>query len=234
MRRGLSVLTVVAASSLALALGAAAESPPPYDGLMSFPYIQGPDGPEEFSWAVKLDEEQELRAIDDTHAGVYYTGADEHPTFTITAALAHAADGANVPTTLAVTQPNVITLTVHHRAGNPAAGGAPFDYPVVAGMGYEGGFQQHTVVGPPPTEQATAPPVPDVCNVPHLSGMTVKAARRQLRRSHCTLGAVWGERSRGARVVKQFRKPGRELPAGTEVGVKLHSGSRKSGNELTP
>jgi len=212
---------VVVVCSLGLAVGAAAEPLPPFDGTMSFPNIQGPDGPEEFSWAVKLDEEQELRAIDDTHAGVYYTGPDEHLVFTITAGLAHAADGVNVPTTLTVTQPNVITLTVHHHAGNAAAGGAPFDYPVIAGAGWEGGFQQHTVVGPPPTEQATAPPVPDVCKVPHLSGLTLKASRRQLRRSHCTLGAVRGERSRGARVVKQFRRAGRELPAGTEVGVKL-------------
>jgi beta-lactam-binding protein with PASTA domain len=60
-----------------------------------------------------------------------------------------------------------------------------------------------------------------LCIVPDLSGRTLKAARRQLRRSHCKLGDVRGERSRGARVVRQFRKPGRELPAGTEVGVKL-------------
>lgn len=221
MRRGLSVLIGVVVFSVSVVPAVAEEPLPPFDGAMSFPNIQGPDGPEEFSWAVKLGEEQELRAIDGTHAGVYYTGPDEHLVFTITAGLAHAADGANVPTTLAVTQPNVITLTVHHRAGNPAAGGAPFDYPVIAGSGWEGGFQQHTVVGPPPTEQATPPTAPDLCNVPYLSSLTLKAARRQLRRSHCTLGRVRGERSRGARVVKQFRKPGRELPAGTEVGVKL-------------
>lgn len=221
MRRGLSVLVGTAVISLGLAVTAVAEPPPPYSGLMSFPAIQGSEDPEEFSWAVELGEEQELKAIDGTHAGVYYTDPEETIAFTITAQPAHAADGADVPTTLAVTQPNVITLTVHHRAGNPAASGAPFDYPVTAGAGWEGGFQQHTVVGPPPTEQATPPTVPDVCNVPYLSGLTLKAARRQLRRSHCTLGAVRGERSRGARVVKQFRKPGRELAAGTEVGVKL-------------
>jgi hypothetical protein len=221
MRRVVTVLMVVVVSSFGLAVGAAAEPLPPYDGLMSFPTIQGPDGPEEFSWAVKLGEEQELRAIDDTHAGVYYTGSEEHLVLTIAAGHAHAADGVNVPTTLAVTQPNVITLKVHHRAGNPAAGGAPFDYPVIAGSGWEGGFQQHTVVGPPPTEQETAPAAPVVCSVPYLSGLTLKASRRQLRRSHCKLGAVRGERSRRARVVKQFRKPGRELPAGTEVGIKL-------------
>lgn len=72
-----------------------------------------------------------------------------------------------------------------------------------------------------PTEQAMLPVPAPLCSVPYLSGMTLKASRRQLRRSHCKLGEVRGERSRDARVVRQFRKPGRELPAGTEVGVKL-------------
>jgi hypothetical protein len=215
-----SVVAMAVVSSFGLAATAVADSIPPYDGLMSFPDIQGPDGPEEFSWEVELGKEQELRAIDDTHAGVYYTDPEETLAFTITAQLAHAADGANVPTTLAVTQPNVIILTVHHRAGNPAAGGAPFDYPVVAGAGYEGGFQQHTVDMGPPTEQGTPPPVLR-CTVPALSGLTLRAARRQLRRSNCGLGAVRGERVRGARVVRQFRKAGRSLPVGTRVGVKL-------------
>jgi len=222
VKKVIGVIALVAAVfASASVVAASAEEPiPPFDGGMSFQAIQGPDGPEEFSWAVKLDEEQELRAIDDTHAGVYWVGT-ETLAVTITAVLAHAADGANVPTTLAVTQPNVITLTVHHRAGNPAAGGAPFDYPVTAGAGWEGGFQQYTVVMPPPTEQAIKPPVPVVCSVPYLSGLTLKATRRQLRRSHCKLGEVRGQRSRGARVVRQFRRPGRELSAGTEVGVKL-------------
>ncbi|HEU4462947.1 MAG TPA: hypothetical protein VFR75_10180 [Solirubrobacterales bacterium] len=186
---------------------------------MTFQSIQGPDGPEEFSWEVKFDPGDELREIDDTHAGVYWVGP-ETLVMTITAVEAHAADGANVPTTLAVTQPNVITLTVHHRAGNPAAGGAPFEYPVIAGSGWEGGIQQHLVVMPPATEQAPPPPVLR-CTVPALSGLTLKAAIRQLRRSNCGLGEVRGERVRGARVVRQFRKAGRSLPVGARVGVKL-------------
>lgn len=221
MRKAFVVSAVVAVGAISMCAVAAADEPlPPFDGTMSFQEIQGPDGPEEFSWAVKLDEDQELRAIDETHAAVYYTDPEEHIAFTITAGLAHAADGANVPTTLTVTQPNVITLTVHHRAGNPAAGGAPFDYPVVAGAGWEGGFQQNTVDMGPPTEQATPPPVLH-CTVPALSGLTLKGARRQLRRSNCGLGEVRGERARGARVVRQFRKAGRSLPVGARVGVKL-------------
>jgi hypothetical protein len=219
VRRGLSVLMLAVMASLGLTVAASAEPPPPYDGLMAFADIQGPDGPEEFSWEVKLDDEDELRAIDDTHAGVFWVGT-ETLAMTITAQLAHAVDGANVPTTLAVTQPNIITLTVHHRTGNPAAGGAPFDYPVIAGSGWEGGFQQHIVVGPRPTEQAPPPPVLR-CTVPDLVGLTLRATLRQLRRSNCGLGEVRGERSRGARVAKQFRRAGRSLPVGAEVGVKL-------------
>lgn len=236
MRRGLSGLVLVVFCVLGSGVAAAAEPPPPYDGLMSFSSIQGSDGPEEFSWAVKLYEGQELRAIDETHAAVYYTDS-EHLAFQIEAAKAHAADGANVPTTLAVTQPNLITLTVHHRVGNPAAGGAPFDYPINAGAGWEGGFQSYEIDGPPlPVTSMPAVPVvaefpTPLCTVPDLTGRTLKASRRQLRRSHCKLGEVRGERSRGARVVRQFRKPGRELPAGTEVGVKL-AGSAQ-GNPAT-
>jgi hypothetical protein len=220
---------VVAALLMVLApASASAEDVPPYDGAMSFPAIQGPEDPEEFSWQVQLGEDEELRAIDDRHAGVYYVGeGEEMRTMTIVAQAAHDAEGKAVPTTLAVTQPNVITLTVHHRAGDPAAGGSPFDYPVVAGVGWEGGFQTHIVVMPP---SETAPPVmidpSPRCVVPDLSGLTVKAARRQLRKARCKLGPVRGERARGAKVVRQYRKAGKSLPAGAEVGVKVVKAAR--------
>ena len=62
---------------------------------------------------------------------------------------AHDAVGKSVPTTLEVSPPNVVTLTVHHRAGNPAAGGAPFTYPIFEGSGWEGGFSTFEVTVPP-------------------------------------------------------------------------------------
>lgn len=167
-------------------------------------------------------EDQELQQVSDTEAKVLDEGG--HVAFTIEAEPAHDAIGTEVPTTLAVTEPNLITLTVHHRAGNPAAGGAPFDYPVVQGVGWEGGFQTATVNMPPPTEQESNPPVSPpspTCKVPFLQGRTLKAARRALRRAGCALGPVHGERGRGAKVVKQYRRVGKALAAGTEVGVKL-------------
>jgi hypothetical protein len=197
---------------------AGAEEPPPFNGLMDFPAIQGPADPEQFSWEVHLGEEQDLRQIDDRNAGVYYE--DEHLAFDIAAALAHDAEGSNVPTTLAVTEPNVITLTVHHRAGNPAAGGASFVYPITAGAGWEGGFKTYPIVIQEPTHEGP-PAVAPHCVVPDLSGLTLKAGRRQLRKAHCKLGPVRGDRTRGARVEAQFREPGKSLAAGTRVGVKL-------------
>src|SRR5690242_17892535 len=103
--------TLLAVFALTLAMAApsmAGAEPPLFDGAMTFQAIQGPDGPEEFSWEVELGEEQELRAVDERHAAVYYTDA-EHIAFGIEAILAHDAIGTNVPTTLAVTQPNIVT-----------------------------------------------------------------------------------------------------------------------------
>jgi hypothetical protein len=221
VRRGL--LLIVAAVVFASLPGAAvaAEPCPSFDGAMSFSDIHGPDGPEDYCWEVKLSEGEELRQIDETRAGVFWEDGTE--AMSIIAGLAHDAEGTDVPTTLAVTGTNLLTLTVHHRAGNPAAGGEPFDYPISQGKGWEGGFQTVTV-SLPPTEQGpnhSAAPPTSTCEVPILQGRNLKAARRALRRSGCSLGPVHGERSRGARIVKQYRPAGKMLPAGTAVGVKL-------------
>lgn len=195
---------------------------PTFDGVMSFPAIQGPGDPEEYCWEVEFnEEEEELRQIDNTHVGAFY--GDGTQSMWITAQVAHDAEGATVPTTLALTARNMITLTVHHRAGNPAAGGAPFDYPVVQGPGWEGGFQTTEVKMSPPTEQspvAQGPPSP-TCEVPVLQGRTVKSARRALLVSGCQLGPIRGRRHLGARIVKQYRPAYKVVPAGTEVGVRL-------------
>jgi hypothetical protein len=215
---------VAALLCLALPVAASAAEPctTPYDGVMAFPEIHSPEDAEDYCWEVKLGEGDELRAIDDTHAGVFWE--DGTKAMSITAQLAHDADGTTVPTTLAVTEPNLITLTVHHRAGNPAAGGVSFVYPITAGAGWEGGFQTYEGQMPPPTEQSPAalqePPAPQ-CAVPVLQGRTLKAARRALHIAHCRLGPVHGRGTRGAKVVKQYRPYGAVLPAGTPVGVRL-------------
>ncbi|HVY77515.1 MAG TPA: hypothetical protein VG898_03315 [Solirubrobacterales bacterium] len=121
---------------------------PIYNGDMAFPTIHEAADPEEFSWQVVLGEGQELEAVDDRHLEIYYTEG-HHPALGIAAESAHDADGSEVPTTLSLSGDNVITLTVHHRAGDPSKGGASFDYPVMVGKGWEGGFQTVVVTTPP-------------------------------------------------------------------------------------
>lgn len=214
----MKLAAIAAALSLLVPAIVSAEDIPPYDGLMAFPSINDSAGPEEFTWEVKLEEDMELRQIDGRRAGVYYTEPD-FLSFVIQAGAAHDAEGKTVPTTIAVTEPNLITLTVHHRAGNPASGGAPFRYPIVAGEGWEGGFQTYEVVMPPP--ETVVAGSPERCEVPGIQGRSLKASRKLLRQANCKLGPLRGERTRGAKVIKQFRRPGKSLPLGTEVGVKL-------------
>lgn len=102
------------------------------EGGMSFPAITGPQAPEEYPFHVNLGEELVLRQVSATEVGVYYYSYGVLA-FTLSAEPAHDAEGATVPTTLEETGNAQVTLDVHHREGNPAAGWAPFDYPVVGG-----------------------------------------------------------------------------------------------------
>jgi hypothetical protein len=192
---------------------------PSFGGLLDFQTIHGPSDPEEYSWQVDLQAEQELRAVDDQHAAIYFTG-DETIIGYITAESARDASGSSVPTSLAVTDPNIVTLTVHHQAGNPAKGGAPFNYPITPGPPFEVGFSSVQVVMPPaePGPQTTSP---RSCIVPSLTGKSLKADRRRLVSVGCMLGKVRGERSRAARVIKQDVEPGTVLALGARVSVKL-------------
>lgn len=214
---------------------------PPFTGSMGFKNIAGPEGPEEFSWRVHLNEGQDLRQVDDQHAAVYFT---EQGWFagTITAVAAHDAHGTSVPTTLAVVGIDVITLTVHHRAGNPAVGGSPFVYPVIAGEGWEGGFQTHIVTGPPDEQELkeeqeriarekqealekTWPKAgPRQCVVPRLKGKSLRAAKRLLREAKCLNGGVrklGDATARSGKVVRQVPRPGTSSELWTPVRLTL-------------
>jgi hypothetical protein len=223
MRNGLKLLLFALLATFAGGAGAMAADPepPPYEG-MTFRQINGPADPEEYSWTVQLDDEQELKLIDDQHAQVYWDDGDR-VAFTIDAQPAHDSHGTSVPTSIHVSDGDIITLTVHHRDGNPAAGGASFVYPITAGAGWEGGFQTHVIQIPP----ATAPPGSEVkppvasCVVPKLIGRSLQANRKRLRTSGCTLGTVRGKRSKTSRIVKQDIAAGTVLPAGAKVSVKL-------------
>jgi hypothetical protein len=119
---------------------------PLYDGAMTFTTIRDATAPEQYSWKVRLSEDQEVKLLDSTHAAVYYS--EGHPAFAINAVPAHDAIGSTVQTTLSVSEGKYITLTVNHHASSPAGGS--FIYPVVAGAGWEGGFQTYQIAMPPP------------------------------------------------------------------------------------
>ncbi|MGC1853655.1 MAG: 6-bladed beta-propeller [Solirubrobacterales bacterium] len=112
---------------------------PIFNGLTTFQSIRDISGPETYSWEVLLNEGQTLRSVDPLDAEI--VNEDGMVVTLITAEPAHDAIGANVPTSLAVSEGNIVTLTVSHRQ-------ASFIYPVVAGSGWEGGYTTEIVLGP--------------------------------------------------------------------------------------
>lgn len=229
--------TLVLASAAVIApTTALGEPPPPYDGLLAFPAIHGPSDPEEYSWTVELQSEQELDLIDEQHAAIFFEDLAQ-PAAVIPAPPAHDANGATAPTSLAISEGDVVTLTVHHRAGNVAAGGAPFAYPISWGMGWGGGFHTVITVGPKDEAElreereriererfAIGLPGSKRCFVPKLDGMTLKRSKQRLKDSGCEIGKVTklkGATARTGRTVRQSPEPGRELKAGAAVNVTL-------------
>lgn len=207
-----------------------------YDGFM-FPEIRGPESPERYPLRVSLGREQHLEQVSPTEVQVVYT--DDTEAFVITADKAHDAEGAGVPTSLEMTGKDVITLTVHHRAGNPEASGAPFVYPIISGAGWEGGWHSFSFLIPGEFERseqqiidsnpsASLEPLPVItCKVPMLRGYSLRGAKNRLRAAHCGIGAVRladGTTDGKGKVVKQFHSAGTELVAGTPVAVKLGLG----------
>jgi hypothetical protein len=206
---------------------------------MDFPAIHGPSDPEEYSWEVTLGPGEQLKSVDGQHAEVYYE--DGTVAFVITVEPAHDAVGAAVPTSLGVSEGDVITLVVHHRAGNPAAGGAPFVYPVVAGEGGQNGTGTVVVTGPPDEEQVreeheraareereaqprTGQAVERGCVVPRLTGDSLKVSRRMLRAAGCTIGRLRKRRNATAatgKVIRQSPRPGAVLPRAASIELTL-------------
>src|ERR1700761_5684792 len=123
MRNRLAVaaaLLCALAASLALAVGPAAAEEgganlPGYGGIQMYP-VRAPGDQDEFSWRVQLGSRQRLRLVTETEAWVEYESGVE--SFAITAEPARDRDGAFVPTTLRVSEGDVLTLIVHDREGN--------------------------------------------------------------------------------------------------------------------
>jgi len=224
MNRVRSAACAAILCALVSAAPAAAEIPP---FSSSLPAITGPEAPEEYPFRVRLGEDQELVQLTPTEVGVKYSFGGMGPI--LHADQAHDAEGAAVPVTLAVTREDLVTETVHHREGNPAAGFAPFKYPILGGPGWEGGYRTISVElnepRPPATEPspAPAPPAP-TCTVPSLNGFGLVAVKKLLRGADCGFGQVrlaHGATKAKGKVVKQFEPAGTQLAAGAPVAIKL-------------
>jgi hypothetical protein len=219
------------AASLAVAVASAAAAPPEYVGLQNVPSIQGPTEPDEFSWQVKLGEDEYLRLVSETEAQVVYEdGSTSATSLTILAQGAKDADGTTVPTSLRVSEEDVLTLVVHDREG-------AFVYPVTVPVPWVL-VREITAIPPAiPLEPVKSEPNPWInpthpapavqaadCTVPPLRGLAMSAAKSWLRAAGCSLGKVHlaphSTRGKG-KVVKQFRPAGTELPDGAPVALKL-------------
>jgi hypothetical protein len=229
----LSICALVVCLAIAVAPAAAEEGNtapirPVSAGGLRIPDILGPEAPEEYPVQYKnVVEGVRFSQIDEQTILVEYLGKNS-PDSTIKALPAYANDGAVVPTAIRLSEDAegpIITMIVRHRAGNPAAGGAPFAYPITGGPETsKGGFFAGAVetTEAPATPEPTAPVT--ACKVPALRGLTVKAAKARLRAAHCALGPVHvpaGVTEAKGKVVKQFRPAGTKLAAGAKVAVKL-------------
>jgi hypothetical protein len=231
MKRGILTACAAILCALVAAAPAAAETgdAAPIRGLNEggfiFPAITGPEAPEEYPFRVSLGEEQHLEQVTPTEVAVRERGVT---LFTLKSGAAHDAVGSAVPTTLTLTGLDTVTWTISYRAGNLAAGGAPFVYPIVGGTGWEGGFRTISVEMNERQPPATAPPATPMpaptCAVPYLKGFGLREVKSLLRDADCAIGKV--RLARGAtkakgKVVKQFEPPGTVLAAGAPVAVKL-------------
>jgi peptide/nickel transport system substrate-binding protein len=82
---------------------------------------------------------------------------------------------------------------------------------------------------PPPPEPAPPPPPPAVrCVVPRVVGQRLAAARRKIRRAHCSVGRVRSVRSSRARgrVISQRPRPRTRLARGGRVNLVVSRGRR--------
>ena len=225
----LRILCAIVACLAIAATPAAAETTgeiPPYAG--GWPPITGPEAPEGYVYRVELSSQLELVQATPTEVLVKYI--DGPVSYVLYAGSAHDVDGATVPVTLTVTGPDLVTRTIYHREGKPAAGGAPFAYPILDGPGWEGGYRTTSVElnepKPPAAEPPPATPAPlaQACTVPSLRGFGLVAVKKLLRGADCTVGKVRLARGAAAatgKVVKQFQPAGAQLPASAPVAVKL-------------
>lgn len=220
-RRRVSAMTGLVTALIVGVIGVASagadpggSSIPTFNGIMAFPPITEVGGPERYVWRVEHGPNQTLRAVSATEAEVDYP--DGIAAVTIVATKAFDARGTEVPTTLELSEGDLVTLVVHHRSG-------AYVYPVTGGE--RPISNEPTIVPGPPAEKQIEDSTPTtVCTVPALHGLSLAGAKAHLRAAHCSIGEVRlapGATAGKGRVVKQFRNVGAQLAAGAPVALKL-------------
>ncbi|MGV1047831.1 MAG: hypothetical protein ACOYD4_04800 [Solirubrobacterales bacterium] len=144
------IIEEVAAVSPSSASGSDTIIRPKYNGLTAFQAIREVSAPETYSWEVGLLPGQTLKSLEGgEYAVVYFEDGSE--AMLISASPAVDAVGHAVPTHLAITGSNIVTLTVEHKEGS-------YVYPVVAGPAYEVAYSVVEAVIPPPPSPPSAEP----------------------------------------------------------------------------
>jgi len=227
-----TLCALFAVPSAAAETGDSAPIRPLSDGGLSFPDIAAPASPEEYPYQLDPPSpSMRLRQVSDQEVIAEYIESG-YIVYRLDAEHAHAADGATVPTTIALTDDEegpVLTLTVHFRAGNPAVGGSPFEFPIMGGDGWAGGWHFSAVEMNEPKPPSPAPPPAPIppastCTVPSLRGYGLVAVKKLLRGADCAIGQVrlaHGATKGKGTVVKQYEPAGTQLAAGAPVAVKL-------------
>jgi hypothetical protein len=67
------------------------------------------------------------------------------------------------------------------------------------------------------------------CKVPKVVGLKLKKAKAKIKKAHCRVGKItkkFSSPKKKGRVLSQKPKPGRTLPAGTKVKLKVGKGPR--------
>lgn len=186
---------------------------PIYDGLQNFQAIRSAVAPEQYSWRVNMEPDQYLISIDSRNAAVFWENGPQ--AMLIRAPDAHGADGKAVSTSVSVSEGNVVTLTVHHRVSGVV-------YPVVAGLGWEGGFVYTSVAGPPAEVFEEQSPAnletlvtyeiqvgpPELVPASEADGEATASSasqerRRKFVRSVCGHSAEWWETNQGGETIAE-------------------------------
>jgi uncharacterized delta-60 repeat protein len=174
------------------------------------------------SCTLSMNADQTATATFESHKTLTLTKAGDG-TGTVTSSPSGISCGSSCASSF--THGTTVTLTASAAAGSSFAGWS--------GAGCSGtGTCTVTLDADKPVtatfEQVKTPP-PPLCIVPKVKGKTLKAAKRAIKRAHCSVGKVtraFSAKVKRGRVISQKPKPGRKLAAGSKVRLTLSKGKK--------